>query len=186
MTVNVTPSIVSNSWRPCGLWPARLICQWNSPGEWVAISFSRGSSWPRDQTRVSRIAGRFLIIWVTSKQPTCFWNCDFLFCPNLKHPEQTICLPVTPGQALGHPGTCRSTHRRTPPHSAGPARLSPRSSPTARARRAASGCAASGGTAPRGRHGAGAHLQVRSHKGSPPAQTGLPRKPEVEWRRWEE
>ena len=27
--------------------------------EWVAISFSRGSSQPRDQTRVSCIAGRF-------------------------------------------------------------------------------------------------------------------------------
>ena len=27
--------------------------------EWVAISFSRGSSWPRDQTQVSCIAGRF-------------------------------------------------------------------------------------------------------------------------------
>ena len=26
--------------------------------EWVAISFSRGSSQPRDQTRVSRIVGR--------------------------------------------------------------------------------------------------------------------------------
>ena len=28
--------------------------------EWVAISFSRGSSWSRDRTRVSCIAGRFL------------------------------------------------------------------------------------------------------------------------------
>ena len=27
--------------------------------EWVATSFSRGSSWPKDQTRVSYIAGRF-------------------------------------------------------------------------------------------------------------------------------
>ena len=27
--------------------------------DWVAISFSRGSSWSRDQTRVSCIAGRF-------------------------------------------------------------------------------------------------------------------------------
>ena len=27
--------------------------------EWVAISFSRGSSWPRNQTQVSCIAGRF-------------------------------------------------------------------------------------------------------------------------------
>ena len=32
---------------------------------WVAISFSRGSSWPRDQTRVSHIAGRFIIVWAT-------------------------------------------------------------------------------------------------------------------------
>ena len=31
--------------------------------EWVAISFSRGSSWPRDWTRVSRIAGRRFNLW---------------------------------------------------------------------------------------------------------------------------
>ena len=29
--------------------------------EWVAISFSRGSSRPRDQTQVSRIAGRQIL-----------------------------------------------------------------------------------------------------------------------------
>ena len=28
--------------------------------EWLAISFSRGSSWPRDQTQVYHIAGRFI------------------------------------------------------------------------------------------------------------------------------
>ena len=33
--------------------------------EWVAISFSRGSSRPRDQTQVSRIAGRCFILWAT-------------------------------------------------------------------------------------------------------------------------
>ena len=33
--------------------------------EWVAIPFARGSSWPRDQTRVSCIAGRFFTIWAT-------------------------------------------------------------------------------------------------------------------------
>ena len=32
---------------------------------WVAISFSRGSSQPRDRTRVSRIAGRGFTVWVT-------------------------------------------------------------------------------------------------------------------------
>ena len=33
--------------------------------EWVAISFSMGSSQPRDWTRVSRIAGRRFILWAT-------------------------------------------------------------------------------------------------------------------------
>ena len=33
--------------------------------EWVAISFFRGSSRTRDQTRVSSIAGRFFTIWAT-------------------------------------------------------------------------------------------------------------------------
>ena len=32
---------------------------------WVAISFSRGSSQPRDQTRVSHIPGRCLNLWAT-------------------------------------------------------------------------------------------------------------------------
>ena len=33
--------------------------------EWVAIPFCRGSSWSRDQSQVSRIAGRFFTIWAT-------------------------------------------------------------------------------------------------------------------------
>ena len=33
--------------------------------EWVAISFSRGSSWPRDRTCVSCTAGRFFTTWAT-------------------------------------------------------------------------------------------------------------------------
>ena len=33
--------------------------------EWVAISFSRGSSWPRDRTQVSHIADRCFTIWTT-------------------------------------------------------------------------------------------------------------------------
>ena len=33
--------------------------------EWVAFSFSRGSSQPRDQTQVSSIAGRFFTSWAT-------------------------------------------------------------------------------------------------------------------------
>ena len=36
--------------------------------EWGAILFSRGSSWPRDWTWVSCIAGRFFTIWATKKK----------------------------------------------------------------------------------------------------------------------
>ena len=39
--------------------------------EWVAISFSRGSSWARDRTRVSCIAGRFFTNWAIRKS---YWR----------------------------------------------------------------------------------------------------------------
>ena len=32
--------------------------------EWAAMPSSRGSSWPRDPTQVSHIAGRFYTVWV--------------------------------------------------------------------------------------------------------------------------
>ena len=38
--------------------------------EWIAISFSRGSSWPRDQTRVSCITGSFF----TNEPPGKPWG----------------------------------------------------------------------------------------------------------------
>ena len=37
--------------------------------EWVAISFCKGSSQPRDRTRVSCIAGRRFILWATREAP---------------------------------------------------------------------------------------------------------------------
>ena len=37
--------------------------------EWVAISFSRGSPWPRDWTRVSRIVGTRFTVWATRGIP---------------------------------------------------------------------------------------------------------------------
>ena len=43
-----------------GIFQARIL-------EWVAISFSRGSSWPRDQTQVSLTAGRFFTSWASSE-----------------------------------------------------------------------------------------------------------------------
>ena len=41
--------------------------------EWVAISFSRGSSRPRDRTQVSRIAGRRFNLWATREAPKLIW-----------------------------------------------------------------------------------------------------------------
>ena len=37
--------------------------------EWVAFPFSRGSSQPREQTQVSRIAGRFFTSWTKRESP---------------------------------------------------------------------------------------------------------------------
>ena len=33
--------------------------------EWIAVPFSRGSSWPSNRTRVSSIAGRFFTVWAS-------------------------------------------------------------------------------------------------------------------------
>ena len=35
--------------------------------EWIAIPFSRGSSWPKDGIQVSRIADGFLTIWASGE-----------------------------------------------------------------------------------------------------------------------
>ena len=48
--------VMSSSLGLCGLWRIRLLCPWVLQLrilEWVAISSSRGSSWPRDQTCIS-------------------------------------------------------------------------------------------------------------------------------------
>ena len=48
--------------------------------EWFAVSFSRGSSWPRDRTRVVRDGRRILNYCTTSLLPT-----DNHFCPCLQN-----------------------------------------------------------------------------------------------------
>ena len=59
--------------------------------EWVAIPFSRGFSWPRDQTWVSCISGRFFTTWATKEAPcrkafNITWTVlRFLTCLSLLH-----------------------------------------------------------------------------------------------------
>ena len=55
--------------------------------EWVAISFSRGSSQPRDQIQVSCIAGRFFAIWVSREAQICFQ-----YSPNDGIQNHLLCL----------------------------------------------------------------------------------------------
>ena len=43
-----------------GIFQARIL-------EWVAIFFSRGSSWHQDWTQVSRIAGKLFTLWATGE-----------------------------------------------------------------------------------------------------------------------
>ena len=69
--------------------------------EWVAISFSRGSSQPRDPTRVSYIPGRRCNLWATREvnkqgdniQPWCtpfpIWNQSVVPCSVLTVPSWT-------------------------------------------------------------------------------------------------
>ena len=42
--------------------------------EWVAFPFSRGSSHPRELTRVSDIAGRFFNSWATREAQEYWWK----------------------------------------------------------------------------------------------------------------
>ena len=55
-------TVVSPGYSVRGILQARIL-------KWVAIPFFRGSSWPRDQTQVSCVAGRFFTIWVTRGAP---------------------------------------------------------------------------------------------------------------------
>ena len=62
--------------------------------EWVAISFSRGSSQPRDQTQVSCIVGRFFIVWATRDTPS--FSISTPVCPllNLFTPYSIIAIEM--------------------------------------------------------------------------------------------
>ena len=63
--------------------------------EWVAISFSRGSSQPRNQTGVSCIAGRFFTSWATSYNIRLYWILNIAFSFSF-WPDNTACGILVP------------------------------------------------------------------------------------------
>ena len=89
---SVTQSYLTLS-QPHGLQPTRLLCPGDYPGKnkWVAISYSRGSTWPRDWTWVSCVScigRRTLPVWHLESpwfpegntnrftERACLANCD--------------------------------------------------------------------------------------------------------------
>ena len=53
-----------------GSWVAKIGHNWATELNWT-YPFSRGSSWPRNQARVSCIAGRFFTNWAIREAPVC-------------------------------------------------------------------------------------------------------------------
>ena len=78
-----------------GIFHARIL-------EWVAISFSRGPSWPKDQTRVLEspaLAGGFFTTSATWEAQSCY------FCCSVPQSCPTLCNPMdcsTPGFLVLH------------------------------------------------------------------------------------
>ena len=105
-TLSISHKVVSNFCHPMdcslplssvrGIFQARVL-------EWVAISFSRGSSQPRDWTWVSQIVGRRFTAWATREvhvlhclpeiaQTPVHWEVD----SNAIHPFHPLSSPSPP------------------------------------------------------------------------------------------
>ena len=68
--------------------------------EWVAFSFSRGSSQPRDRTQVSRIAGGFFTIWATREAQEYWGGLPFSSPGDLPNPGIEPRCPALQADAL--------------------------------------------------------------------------------------
>ena len=66
-----------------GIFQARVL-------EWVAISFSMGSSWSRDRTQVSYTAGRCFTFWATRED---YIENNLLLMKKIKHISNVLSVP---------------------------------------------------------------------------------------------
>ena len=89
LTQSESCSVVSNS-----LWlQARIL-------EWVAIPFSRGSSQPRDRTKVSCTAGGFFTSWAT-REAQEYWSGEPIPSPeDLPNPRIELGCPALKADSL--------------------------------------------------------------------------------------
>ena len=70
-----------------GIFQARIL-------EWVATCFSRGSSQPRDRTRVSCISGRRFTLWATREAHICCIHSSIYICQS-QSPSSSL-SPISP------------------------------------------------------------------------------------------
>ena len=72
----IFPAQWSNPGLPHCRWILYCLSPQGSPRilEWVADSFSRGTSWPRNWTGVTCIAGGFFTRWATREAPTPYYG----------------------------------------------------------------------------------------------------------------
>ena len=84
-----------------GIFQARVL-------EWVAISFSRRSSWPRDWTQVSRIVDRRFTVWATRELQGLYGlvNDDF---------QEGLCQRGCSQTAAANPPSCPPRLESVPP-----------------------------------------------------------------------
>ena len=69
---SVSCSVMSNSVQPHGLWPARLLCPWNSPGKNTGMgsqSLLQGFLLTQGPNLVLLHCRQILIIWATREAP---------------------------------------------------------------------------------------------------------------------
>ena len=105
-------SVVSDSLQPHWRWlqgsSVHGLFQARVP-EWIAISFSRGSSRCGDQTQVSRIAGRRFTVWATREHKLHNSNC-MTFWKRQKTKETINRLVIARGWGVGE-GVGTAEHR---------------------------------------------------------------------------
>ena len=101
----VSCSVLSNSLWPQGLGPTRILCPWNSPSKNTGVcgrSLLQGeSSWPRDQTWVSCIAGRVFTTWRETPGAKSLQLCPTLCDPIDYSLPGSVCPWDSPGKSTG-------------------------------------------------------------------------------------
>ena len=107
-------SVISNSLQPHGLYLPGFFVHGISQvrmQEWAAISYSRGSSWPSNQTNVSCIAGGFFTAWAT-REGFLYDDMNFIywFQEKLSHGYGSALSTSAPWELILLPRTSSSVH----------------------------------------------------------------------------